>query len=177
MYFVAQISPLEWKKASVCNHYNHDDDINDTEFYHHSLNSIDGHEDFMANREMTMERCNVELEEKRSESNRKRKEEERGEGNCSENYSTLEQHQQYFKNMCVMNEENDLENIWMNMEYRRNFINEQRARHNHEQQQSSSEIGSSKQHFDENLDINDDGLIGCDDEDSSFRTYDEMQHM
>lgn len=42
MYLVAQISPLEWKRASVCNHDEHfdlDDEINKFQ-HHHSSNSL-----------------------------------------------------------------------------------------------------------------------------------------
>lgn len=232
MYIVAQISPLEWKKASVCSHYKNEDDdeINDTEFHHHhSLNSFDGHEDLMTIREdeittIINENCcamdhdgdeNVEVN-----GNLKENEIEEGvdEGNCCENYSisTPELHQQYFKNMCVMNEQNDLESIWMNMEYRQNFLlnarrqNHRNHRHEEKQQQQQQQhqkqkskqnqqkknsnssnngsegmrkrikkrhgrkneykqqynngIGSSNKHFDENLDIDDDGLIGYVDE-------------
>jgi len=230
MYIVAQISPLEWKKASVCSHYKNEDDdeINDTEFqHHHSLNSFDGHEDLMIIREdeittIINENCcamdhdgdeNVEVN-----GNLKENEFKEGvdEGNCCENYSTStpELHQQYFKNMCVMNEQNDLESIWMNMEYRQNFVlnarrqnnrnHQHEEKHQHQQhqkqkpkqnqqkensnnsnnrsegmrkrikkrhgrkneykQQYNNGIGSSNKHFDENLDIDDDGLIGYVDE-------------
>lgn len=236
MYIVAQISPLEWKKASVCSHYKNeenenedDDEINDTEFHHHhSLNSFDGHEDLMTIREdeittIINENCcamdhdgdeNVQVN-----GNLKENEIQEGvdEGNCCENYSisTPELHQQYFKNMCVMNEQNDLESIWMNMEYRQNFLlnarrqnhrnhrheEKQQRQHQHQKQkqkqnqqkknsnnsnnksegmrkrikkrhsrkneykqQYNNGIGSSNKHFDENLDIDDDGLIGYVDE-------------
>lgn len=130
MYIVSQITPLEWKEAAVCNH----EEINDTEFHfcENSLNSIDGHENFI---------------------NGERQE------NCSENYSSLEC---YFKNineitppqagevaeaLLLKGENND--DIWMNMEHRQNFLRQQRQQY---------EFGSSK--LGENLDIDDDGLIG-----------------
>lgn len=165
MYLVAQISPFEWKKASVCNHYDEDDDdkMND-EFHHHSSNSLNCEEnDFMTNREtsittMRIEENTMELLEGENEKiiskEQSKKEEvvekEVGDGNCCENYntSTLQQHQQYFKNMCLMNEQNDLESIWINMESNRNFFIERQ------------QIGSSKHLYNENLDIDDDGLIG-----------------
>jgi hypothetical protein len=236
MYFVAQISPLEWKKASVCNHFNEsdvDDEINDTEFHHHdhhhqhsnsTANSIDGHEDFMTNREASEceqleqderiltstidvrdENCSengknhddnntrnnnddVDNNKKNNSGSNNREDEfcdcalmadERGVENCCENYSesTLQQHQQYFKNMCVMNEQNDLESIWMSLEYRQNFLlNEKKMRRRTSgkklqaekrskgkrlrqlqfRHKQHNEIGSSKERFDEN----DDGLIG-----------------
>lgn len=251
MYIVAQISPLEWKKASVCSHCKDDDDedenvdddeINDTEFHHHhSLNSFDGHEheDFMTNREdeitkIINENCcstnafdndrggdndeevngNLKDNDEQIESGVEAVEE----GNCYENdsISTLQQYQQYLKNMCVMNEQNDLESIWMNMEYRQNFLlNARKQNHqNHEQEfrkrqkqkqynqqdenfdknntinnitnknertrksikkrqkkQYNNEIGSSNKHFDENLDIDDDGLIGYVDEQRENEDY------
>lgn len=79
MYVVSQITPLEWRKAAVCNH---DDEINDNEFHlcKNSLNSLDGHEHFMSATEID------------------------GRGNCSENYSTLER---YFKNASDLSEESD----------------------------------------------------------------------
>lgn len=78
MYVVSQITPLEWRKASVCNH---DDEMNDNEFHcKNSLNSFDGHEHFMNSTEVD------------------------GRGNCSENYSTLER---YFKNASELSEESD----------------------------------------------------------------------
>lgn len=87
-------------------------------------------------------------------------------GNCCENYSntsTLQHHQQYFRNMCVMSEENDLENIWINMETHRNFLTaKQRKNHtlcSHRNFKQLQQIGSSKV-SDEKLDIDDDGLIG-----------------
>lgn len=174
MYLVAQISPFEWKKASVCNHYDEDDDdkMNDNEFHHHSSNSLNCEEDdFMTNREtsittMRIEENTMELLEGEEKEKRKSKgqdenegvvEKEVGDGNCCENYntSTLQKHQQYFKNMCLMNEQNDLESIWINLESRRNFFIER-------QRQQQQQIGSSKHHSDshENLDIDDDGLIG-----------------
>lgn len=253
MYIVAQISPFEWKKASVCNHYNNeneienkeddDDYINDTEFHHHShdhsWNSIDGHEDFMTNGEKedgdeaaipiiiseaatrVIENKNENCCSKKDEideddDNANLKELKQDGGNCCENYSasTLQQHQQYLKNACVINEQNDLESIWLSMEYRQNFLLNARRRQNCSQQQQHQcqtqqqdstsgasgkknkkmngnlkkikmkrrlrknkckknynrhmkskskphehEIGSSKEHFDENLDIDDDGLM------------------
>jgi hypothetical protein len=119
MYVVSQITPLEWRKAAVCNH---DDEINDNEFHlcKNSSNSLDGHEHFMSTTEID------------------------GRGNCSENYSTLEQ---YFKNASSLSEEGD---AWMNIEHRKNFL---------DCNQHDQETRSSKQ-FDDNLDIDDDGLIG-----------------
>lgn len=195
IYLVAQISPLEWKKASVCNHYDEndehveedgDDEINDNEFHHHSSNSLNCEEDdFMTNREtsittMRIEENTMELlegeNEKRNLNDDKEKEVEieeseeiaakaEGNGNCCENYntSTLQQHQQFFKNMCVMNEQNDLESIWINMESRRNFLIERQRRQQHYcRQHKREQIGSSKRSA-ENLDIDDDGLIGYSD--------------
>lgn len=178
MYLVAQISPFEWKKASVCNHYDEDDDdkMNDNEFHHHSSNSLNCEEDdFMTNRETsittmrmeenTMELLEGEKEKLNSKEHQDENEEEEvvvekevGDGNCCENYntSTLQQHhQQYFKSMCLMNEQNDLESIWINMESRRNFFIER--------QRQQQQIGSSKHYSHENLDIDDDGLIGYSD--------------
>jgi hypothetical protein len=119
MYVVSQITPLEWRKAAVCNH---DDEINDNEFHlcKNSSNSLDGHEHFMSATEID------------------------GRGNCSENYSTLEQ---YFKNASGMSEEHD---AWMNVEHQKSFL---------ESNQPDRETRSSKE-FDDNLDIDDDGLIG-----------------
>ena len=66
MYLVAQISPLEWKKASVCNHYKSDEsqhDLDDEikEFHHHSSNSLNDCDDdeekeyeLMTNREISI---------------------------------------------------------------------------------------------------------------------------
>ncbi|KAG5677547.1 hypothetical protein PVAND_007299 [Polypedilum vanderplanki] len=178
MYMAAQISPLEWRKASVsvCNHYNNenedDDEINDTEFHqhyseedeNHSLNSIHGHEvlqddDFMTNREENDIIVDDDYENCRCRKDKK----EGGEGNCCENYSSSTL-QQYLKNVCVMNERNDLENIWMNLEYRQNFL--VNAKRNKKVTKKSSKdelqkIGSQQQkrQFDDNLDIDDDGLI------------------
>lgn len=216
MYIVAQISPLEWKKAAVCSHSNeHDDDINDTEF-HHSLNSFDGteHEDFLTNGEdeittiINENCCRMETGDDYGGGNEVsgnfRDENERIEegvtvmdgGNCCENYSisTLEQRQQYIKNMYAMNEQSDLENIWMSMEYRRNFLlnakqqnllnrqqEEKRCQRENfknkinssermlkkkkrQKKQNNFEIRSSNKHFDENLDVDDDGLIRYGDE-------------
>lgn len=220
MYIVAQISPLEWKKASVCSHSNNnhgdehgnDDVINNTEF-HHSLNSLDGHkhEDFMTNGDddittIINENCctmeagddNVDGDEVNGNISRNGEQMAEGvkvmdEGNCCENYSTstLQQHEQYFKNMCVMNERNDLDSIWMNMEYRQNFLlnakrqnlensrdsckelkdnlrrsnkDDKMTRKSTKKKRQRNEIGSSSKRFDENLDIDDDGLIGYVDE-------------
>jgi hypothetical protein len=63
MYVVSQITPLEWRKASVCS-------PDDSEHAEHqscrnSLNSLDGHEEFVSTD---------------------------GGGNCSENYSTFERY-------------------------------------------------------------------------------------
>jgi hypothetical protein len=121
MYVVSQITPLEWRKAAVCNH---DDEINDNEFHlckNSTLNSLDGHEHFA-----------TEID---------------GRGNCSENYSTLER---YFKNSSDLSEESD---AWMNMEHRRNFIEKKQHQHDHE-------LRSSLKQLDDELDIDDDGLIG-----------------
>lgn len=71
-----------------------------------------------------------------------------GRGNCSENYSTLP----YFKNASDLSEEND---AWMNIEHRRNFL----EHHPPPQQHNRPEFGSTKT-FDDDLDIDDDGLIG-----------------
>lgn len=142
MYVVSQITPLEWRKASVCN--NHDDAKNDNEFYlcKNSLNSLDGHERALMNASAN----------------------DVG-GNCSENYSTLER--QYFKNASELSEEND--DAWMNIEHRRNFLEARNHHHHHHhtnQHQENqhpleeSEIFGSSRNFDENLDIDDDGLIG-----------------
>jgi hypothetical protein len=165
MYLVAQISPLEWRKASVCNHDEHldcDDEIN--EFHHHhssnSLNNfeVEEKEDLMTNRETSITTKDMED---------KIEMEGDADGNCCENYSntsTLQHHQQYFKNMCVMSEGSDLENTWINMESRRNFyIAKQHKQHalcSHSTKfKQLQQIGSSKV-SDENLDIDDDGLIG-----------------
>lgn len=102
MYIVSQITPLEWRKAAVCNH--DDDAINDNEFHlcKNSLNSLDGHgEDFTSAAEVD------------------------GGGNCSENYSTLEG---YLKNASELSEESV---AWMSMEHRRNFL-ERQHHHQHE---------------------------------------------
>lgn len=81
-----------------------------------------------------------------------------GRGNCSENYST------YLKNASEMSEESD---AWMSMEHRRNFLERQHLR-----QHQKAEFGSPR-HYDDNLDINDDGLIGCGDAGrDSFLTFD-----
>lgn len=202
MYLVAQISPFEWKKASVCNHYDDDDDDDDktngigNEFHHHSSNSLnygkDDDDDFMTNRETSIITMRTEGENTSTmellEGENKNEEEEGEDGSdgggvvedkeveevvekvevkdgncCEENYntSTLQlHHQQYFKNMCLMNEENDLESIWINMESHRNFLIEKQRRQQ-QQQQHHCQIGSSKHHHShENLDIDDDGLIG-----------------
>lgn len=126
MYIVSQITPLEWRKAAVCNH--DDDAINDNEFHlcKNSLNSLDGHEDFMSAAEVD------------------------GGGNCSENYSTLEG---YLSNA---SEELSKESVaWMSIEHRRNFLEQQQPHHQHR------EFGSAKRASDDNdVDIDDDGLIG-----------------
>jgi hypothetical protein len=94
-----------------------------------------------------------------------------GEGNCCENYrtSTLQRNrQQYLRNMCVMNAQNDLESIWMSLEYRQNFLVNAKRQSKSKQKRSSKdeqlESGSTRQRFDGNLDIDDDGLIGYVDE-------------
>ena len=64
MYVASQITPLEWRKASVCNHED------DNEFHcKNSLNSFDGHETHFISTQGVDEG-----------------------GNCDENYSTLEQY-------------------------------------------------------------------------------------
>lgn len=139
MYVVSQITPLEWRKASVCNH---DDAKTDNEFHlcKNSLDSLDGHERTLMNA----------------------LESDVG-GNCSENYSTLER--QYFKNANELSEEND--DAWMNIEHRRNFLEAQNHHHHHkhshhdnQQPLEENELFGSTKNFDENLDIDDDGLIG-----------------
>lgn len=138
MYFVSQITPLEWRKASVCNH--DDDARNGNEFYlcKNSLDSLDGHERTL----MNASKNNVE-------------------GNCSENYSTLER--QYFKNASELSEEND--DAWMNIEHRQNFLEVQNHHHHHQHEENHNsleekELFGSSRNFDEDLDIDDDGLIG-----------------
>lgn len=98
MYAVSQITPLEWRKAPVCNHGDDDDDeaaeaSNDHEFHlcKNSSNSFDGHEEHFTSVD--------------------------GAGNCSENYSTLER---YFKNASEISED-----AWLNIEHRRNFLEQQ----------------------------------------------------
>lgn len=144
MYVVSQITPLEWRKASVCNH---DDAKDDNEFHLcknslDSLDGLDGHERTLMNAS-----------------------ENDVEGNCSENYSTLER--QYFKNASELSEEND--DAWMNIEHRRNFLEAQNHQHHHhhqnqqhhnQQPQEENELFGSSRNVDENLDIDDDGLIG-----------------
>lgn len=192
MYIVAQISPLEWKKASVCNHNENDDEINDTEFHHsdddhHSLNSIDGHEDFLTNHEASAIIGKDEDDDDNDDCHDGEKDEmsvnlkamkqgmaKEGGGNCCENYrtSTLQRNQQrqYFKNMCVMSAQNDLESIWMSLEYRQNFLDNAKRQSKSKQQKKSSgkdeqlESGSTRLRSDGNLDIDDDGLIGYVDE-------------
>lgn len=202
MYLVAQISPFEWKKASVCNHYDDDehvvegndcddddDEMNGNKFHHHSSNSLNCEEDaFMTNCETSITTMRMEenttmelLEDKNERENSKEDnsnegkeevgernekevvEEEEGDGNCCENYntmSTLQQHQQYFKNMYLMNEQNDLESIWINMESRRNFLIERRKRQKQHHCQNGSPTHQNSSATAENLDIDDDGLIG-----------------
>lgn len=141
MYIVSQITPLEWRKAAVCNH--DDDAINDNEFHlcKNSLNSLDGHEDFMSSAEVD------------------------GGGNCSENYSTLEG---YLKNASELSGESI---AWMNMEHRRNFF-EHRQQHHH-QHHEAREFGSKRSFNNNEVDIDDDGLIGFEEvRRSSFTTYD-----
>lgn len=170
MYLVAQISPLEWKKASVCNHdesdeHHHDlDDEMDEFHHHHSSNSLNGSEGEMADEKenlMTNRETSIITKEKLSEAE--------SVGNCCENYSntsTLQHnHQQDFRNVCLMSEESDLESIWINMESQRNFLiarqsgRHTQCSHRHRNLQQLQQIGSSKV-SDENLDIDDDGLIG-----------------
>lgn len=126
MYVVSQITPLEWSKAAVCNH--DDDAFNDNEFHlcKNSLNSFDGHENFMNPAEVD------------------------GAGNCSENYGTLER---YLKNASELSTESD---AWMNMEHRRNFLEKQRQQ---QESRQDNNLGSAR-HFEETLDLDDDGLIG-----------------
>lgn len=137
MYVVSQITPLEWRKAAVCNH---DDEINDNEFHlcKNSSNSLDGHEHFMSATEVD------------------------GRGNCSENYGTLEQ---YFKNASGLSEEDV---AWMSREHRRNF------------QESNHPESRSSKPFEDNLDIDDDGLIGFEearhDQNSSSYLNDDESH-
>lgn len=112
MYVVSQITPLEWRKASVCNH---DEEPHDNEFHlcKNSLNSFDGHEDFM---NATTETG--------------------GRGNCCENYSTSER---YLRNVGEMSEDED---TWMSIEHRRNFLERQRqnqARNQRDNEFGSSE--------------------------------------
>lgn len=112
MYVVSQITPLEWRKASVCNH---DEEPHDNEFHlcKNSLNSFDGHEDFM---NATTEAG--------------------GRGNCCENYSTSER---YLRNVGEMSEDED---TWMSIEHRRNFLERQRqnqARNQRDNEFGSSE--------------------------------------
>lgn len=66
MYVVSQITPLEWREASVCNH---DEEPHDNEFHlcKNSLDSLDGHEDFTSTATETG-----------------------GRGNCCANYGTSE---------------------------------------------------------------------------------------
>jgi hypothetical protein len=154
MYVVSQITPLEWSKAAVCNHY--DDVVNDNEFHlcKNSLNSLDGHEDFMMSATAV---ATTEFD---------------GRGNCGENYSTLER---YLKNVSELSEENE---AWMNIEYRKHFLeqqkHQQRSQHHHHQHQCEEErkFGSTR-----NLDIDDDGLIGFEEvRRDSFSTFDNEEH-
>jgi hypothetical protein len=117
MYVVSQITPLEWRRASVCSHEDSDGGGGNDELHlcKNSLNSSDGHEHFMNSTEAD------------------------GGGNCCENYSTLER---YLQNASEQSEDND---AWMSNEARRNF----------EQPETRP-----ARNFDENLDIDDDGLIG-----------------
>lgn len=131
MYVVSQITPLEWRRAAVCNH--DDDAINDNEFHlcKNSLNSFDGHEDFMSATDA----------------------DGGGSGNCGGNYSTLES---YLRNASELSGES---NAWMNIEHRRNFLERRQHHHEHSQPLQAAELGSGK-YSDEHLDIDDDGLIG-----------------
>lgn len=118
---------------------NHDDD---NEFHcKNSMNSFDGHEaHFMNTQDVD------------------------GEGNCGENYSTLER---YLKNASELSEEND---AWMSMEHRRNFL-EKQQRHQEQRLLQENEFRSSR-NFDEHLDIDDDGLIGFEEaQPNSLSTY------
>ena len=87
---------------------NHDDEINDNEFHlcKNSLDSFDGHEDFMRSAEID------------------------GRGNCCENYSTLER---YLKNASELSEGDD--DAWMSIEHRQNFL-ERQNRHHHKHQEN-----------------------------------------
>lgn len=193
MYLVAQISPLEWKKASVCNHHDEHVEVNDddgenndggggvgndgdddNEFFH-SSNSLcceevaeEDDDDFMTNRETSIATMRMDentstmelLENENSVDGGGGGEEE--DGNCCENYSssTFQQQQQYFKNLCVMSEENDLERTWINMISSRNFLvrepSEDRTCNCQQQQQ---QIGPSI-YSNKCFDLDDDGLIG-----------------
>lgn len=150
MYLVAQISPFEWKKASVCNHEESDEqhDLDDEFLHHHSSNflsdfEVQEKEDLMTNRETSI--------------TTKEMEEENGmEVEAYSNTSTLQQNQKYLRNMCVMNDENNLETIWINMKSRNFFQNHHArcAQRNLQKLKSRSSKVS-----DENLDIDDDGLL------------------
>lgn len=153
MYVASQITPLEWRKAPVCNHDDDDDDDDNeaaaaagTSNKHelhlckNSSNSFSGHD-----------------EEHFTSAD--------GDGNCSENYSTLDR---YFKNASEMSEGS--EDAWMNIEHRRNFLERQ---HNHH-----GDAFVAPRNFDETLDIDDDGLIGFEDarHSSSHSTYANEEH-
>lgn len=118
---------------------------------------VEEREDLMTNRKTSI--ITKEMEEKTEL-------EEDSTGNFCENYSntsTLQRHQQYFRNLCGMSEESGLENIWINMESHQNFLlKKQLKRHNycsHRNFKKLQQIGSSKV-SDENLDIDNDGMIG-----------------
>lgn len=117
---------------------NHDDEHNDDAEFHlckNSLDSLDGHEDFMNATEID------------------------GRGNCCENYSTFER---YLRNANELSE-NDAR---MSIEHRQHFQETPHQHQHHQQHQhqhiQENEFGSSR-NFDENLDLDDDGLIGFED--------------
>lgn len=90
-----------------------------------------------------------------------------GGGNCGENYSTLER---YLKNVSELSEESD---AWMNMEYRQNFLERRQKQRNQQQKLHQENKIRSSRNFDENLDIDDDGLIGFEEArpSGSYSTY------
>lgn len=114
---------------------NHDD--SDGEHLH----SLDGHEHFMSTADAD------------------------GDGNCCENYSTLER---YLRNPNELSEDND---AWMNIEHQQNFLEQPQSSHH------QHEPGPPPKNFDENLDIDDDGLIGFEPaRQSSFSTFANDEH-
>lgn len=144
MYATSQITPLEWRRASVCNHED------DNEIHcKNSVNSFDGHEAHFINTQDIDDG------------------DDDGGGNCGENYSTLER---YLKNVSELSEESD---AWMNMEYRQNFLERRQKQRNQQQKLHQENKIRSSRNFDENLDIDDDGLIGFEEArpSGSYSTY------